>query len=57
VFRGGENTLLDAQFAKGDFQHFEVCDLVDHRFDRAVVVVVVIVVVVVLSHGKPFWQS
>ena len=46
VLRGGEDALLDAQFAQRDLEHLEVGDLVDHRLDRAVVVVVVVVVVV-----------
>jgi len=52
VLLGGEDALLDAQFAEGDLQHLEVGDLLDHRLHGAVVVVVVIVVVVV--HRCPF---
>jgi hypothetical protein len=41
VFLGGEDALLDAQFAQRDLEHLEVGDLVDHRLHGAVVVVVV----------------
>ena len=40
---GGENALLDAQFAQCDLEDLEVGDLVHHRCDGAVVVVIVIV--------------
>jgi len=52
VLLGGEDALLDAQFAEGDLQHLEVGDLLDHRLHGAVVVMVVIMVVVV--HRCPF---
>ena len=45
---GGEDALLDAQFAQCDFQDLEIGDLVDHRCDGAFVVVIVI------SHANSF---
>ena len=43
VLLGGENALLDAQFAKRDLEDFEVGDLVHHRCGGAIVIVIVIV--------------
>src|SRR5947208_2353689 len=51
VIFGGEQTLVDRQFANGDFQYLEVGNFIDHRRRRMVVIAVGIAVTVRVLHA------
>ena len=46
---GGEQALLDRQLANGQFEDFEVGNLIDHRRRRMVVAAMLMVVAVVFT--------